>query len=73
MMLLVAAACEAASAQETTGTITGVTTDQTGAVLPGVAVTVTLHRCDIGGTDTFGQVTGTRAPREVQLSLKYYW
>jgi hypothetical protein len=37
------------------------------------ANTVTLNRCDIGGTDTFGQVTSTRAPREVQLSLKVYW
>jgi len=40
MILLVAATAVAASAQETTGTITGVTTDQTGAVLPGVTVTV---------------------------------
>ncbi len=40
MMLLVAAVGGAASAQETTGTITGVTTDQTGSVLPGVTVTV---------------------------------
>ncbi len=29
-----------ATAQETTGTITGVATDQTGAILPGVTVTV---------------------------------
>ena len=41
MMLLVAAMHVAASAQETTGTITGVTTDSTGGVLPGVTVTVT--------------------------------
>ena len=40
MMLLVAAWTIAASAQETTGTITGTTTDQTGAVLPGVTVTI---------------------------------
>ncbi len=40
MMLLVAAVSTAASAQETTGTITGTTTDQTGGVLPGVTVTV---------------------------------
>ena len=40
MMLLAAAMCVAASAQETTGTITGTTTDQTGGVLPGVSVTV---------------------------------
>jgi hypothetical protein len=37
------------------------------------ANTVTLNRCDIGGTDTFGQITSTRAPREIQLSLKLYW
>jgi hypothetical protein len=40
MMLLAAMMCVAASAQETTGTITGTTTDQTGAVLPGVSVTI---------------------------------
>ncbi len=38
--LLVAAIHIVASAQETTGTITGVASDQTGAVLPGVSVTV---------------------------------
>ena len=37
------------------------------------ATTVALNRCDIGGTDTFGQVTGTRLPREIQFSLKLYW
>jgi len=37
------------------------------------ASTVTLNRCDIGGTDTFGQITSTRNPREIQLSLKLYW
>ena len=37
------------------------------------ATTVTLNRCDIGGTDTFGQVTGARAPREIQFSLKLFW
>jgi len=40
MMLLVAALGAAAAAQETTGTITGTTSDQTGAVLPGVSVTL---------------------------------
>ena len=40
MMLLVATLHAVASAQETTGTITGVVTDQTGGVLPGVTVTV---------------------------------
>jgi hypothetical protein len=40
MMLLVATCTLAASAQETTGTLTGTATDQTGAVLPGVTVTI---------------------------------
>ena len=40
MLLLTATLRVVASAQETTGTITGVTSDQTGAVLPGVSVTV---------------------------------
>jgi hypothetical protein len=40
MMLLAATFGVAASAQETTGTITGVTSDQTGGVLPGVSVTI---------------------------------
>ena len=40
MMLLAATLHVVASAQETTGTITGVASDQTGAVLPGVSVTV---------------------------------
>jgi hypothetical protein len=37
------------------------------------AATVTLNRCDIGGTDTFGQITSARAAREIQLSLKLFW
>jgi hypothetical protein len=37
------------------------------------ASTLTLNRCDIGGTDTFGQITSTRAAREIQLSVKLYW
>jgi hypothetical protein len=40
VMLLAAAMHVAASAQETTGTITGVTTDSTGGVLPGVTVAI---------------------------------
>jgi hypothetical protein len=40
MMLLAATLRVVASAQETTGTITGVASDQTGAVLPGVTVTI---------------------------------
>ena len=35
--------------------------------------TLSLNRCDIGGTDTFGQVNAARLPREIQLSLKLYW
>ena len=37
------------------------------------AATVSLNRCDIGGSDTFGQITSTRAAREIQLSLKLFW
>jgi hypothetical protein len=40
MMLLAATLNVVASAQETTGTITGVASDQSGAVLPGVLVTI---------------------------------
>jgi len=39
-LLLIVAIAAGATAQETTGTIVGTTTDQTGAVLPGVSVTV---------------------------------
>jgi hypothetical protein len=35
--------------------------------------TITQNRCDIGGGDTFGQITSTRNPREIQLSLKLFW
>src|SRR3954468_18353676 len=48
MMLLAATFHVAMAAQETTGTITGVVTDQTGAVLPGV--TVTVKNADTGLT-----------------------
>ena len=37
------------------------------------AATVSLNRCDTGGTDTFGQITSARAAREIQLSLKLFW
>jgi hypothetical protein len=37
------------------------------------AATITQNRCDIGGADTFGQITSTRLPREIQASLKLYW
>src|SRR4051812_11786075 len=40
MIVLAAVLGGTATAQETTGTITGTTTDQTGGVLPGVTVTV---------------------------------
>src|SRR6185369_8690157 len=46
MMVLAVLFCGTAAAQETTGTITGTTTDQTGAVLPGVSVT--LKNTDTG-------------------------
>jgi hypothetical protein len=49
-VLLVAATAIAASAQETTGTITGTATDQTGSVLPGV--TVTVRNTDTGSQRT---------------------
>src|SRR5499427_2107575 len=51
LMLVVAAVWSTtAAAQETTGTITGTTTDQTGAVLPGVSVT--LKNVDTGSVRT---------------------
>jgi hypothetical protein len=50
MMLLAAVITGTASAQETTGTITGVTTDSTGGVLPGV--TVTLRNTNTGALRT---------------------
>src|SRR3954463_8616561 len=50
LMMLVALVCSAASAQETTGTITGVTSDSTGGVLPGV--TVTLKNTNTGALRT---------------------
>src|SRR3954470_8770998 len=50
LMMLVALVCSAASAQETTGTITGVTSDSTGGVLPGV--TVTLKHTNTGALRT---------------------
>jgi hypothetical protein len=51
-----------ATAQETTGTITGVATDQTGAILPGVTVTVkhvqTGRRTEVVSNET-GRYTAT--------------
>jgi hypothetical protein len=38
------------------------------------ATTLTLNRCDnVSATDTFGQVTAARLPREIQLSVKLFW
>ncbi|HZR23289.1 MAG TPA: carboxypeptidase-like regulatory domain-containing protein [Vicinamibacterales bacterium] len=64
-MVLVAAFAIAASAQETTGTITGTASDQTGAVLPGV--TVTVKNTDTGTqrsvvTNTEGVYVATLLP-----------
>jgi hypothetical protein len=50
MLLLVVALGAATAAQETTGTITGTTTDETGGVLPGV--TVTIKNTETGTTRT---------------------
>ncbi len=50
IMLLVSTLHVVAAAQETTGTITGVVTDQSGGVLPGV--TVTVQNIDTGLTRT---------------------
>ena len=70
------------------GTITGVAEDATGdhQIQPvdingpthtqwlGVdnACHMSLTAC-AGQTDTFRQITSTRNPREIQLSLKLYW
>src|SRR5215471_14990642 len=50
MMLLAATFCVAVSAQETTGTITGVTSDETGGVLPGVSVSIRNTNTNISHT-----------------------
>jgi hypothetical protein len=34
--------------------------------------TVSLTTCNTPA-DTFGQILSTRAPREIQLGLKFYW
>ena len=34
--------------------------------------TVSLTTCN-PSNDTFGQILNTRAPREIQLGLKFYW
>jgi len=37
------------------------------------ATSLTLGTCDVGGTNTFGQITAARAPREIQFGLKLFW
>ena len=37
-----------------------------------LACTASLTTCVVPN-NTFGQVTGVRSPREVQLSVKLYW
>ena len=37
------------------------------------ATSLTLGTCAVGGTNTFGQITSARLPREVQLGFKVYW
>ncbi len=37
------------------------------------ATSLTLGTCAVGGTNTFGQITSARLPREVQLGFKLYW
>src|SRR5258708_8082341 len=50
MLLVVVGFGAAAFAQETTATVTGVVTDQTGAVLPGVAVTLKNANTELART-----------------------
>src|SRR4051812_16606372 len=76
MMLLVAACSIAASAQETTGTLTGTTTDQTGAVLPGVTVTIKstttnfIRSAVTGGSGTYMVSLLPVGPYEVTFELE---
>ena len=65
MLLLAAAVSTTASAQETTGTITGSVTDQTGAVLPGVSITLRNTNTDLSRTvvtNENGSYTATLLP-----------
>src|ERR1041384_8273420 len=66
MLSLVAAISIAAAAQETTGTITGTASDQTGAVLPGVNVTskpyLSIHAAPIPGFRLIRPNSGTLSP-----------
>lgn len=54
LFALVAAFAFTAAAQELTGTIEGTITDPTGAVVPGVEVTVASRQSAVGGTGTTG-------------------
>jgi hypothetical protein len=65
MVLLAAAVSTAVSGQETTGTITGSVTDQTGAVLPGVSITLRNMNTDLSRTvvtNENGSYTATLLP-----------
>src|SRR5256885_3602796 len=76
VMLLVAVTCGAASAQETTATITGTTTDQSGGVVPGVSVNI--RNTDTGASRTLvtnetGSYTASLLPigsYEVEFELQ---
>ena len=37
------------------------------------ALALSTGSCDVGTASTFGQITSTRAPREIQLGFKLYW
>src|SRR5258705_1028512 len=65
MVLLAVAVSAAAWAQETTGTITGSVTDQTGAVLPGVSITLRNTNTEVSRTvvtNENGSYTATLLP-----------
>ena len=65
MLLLAAAVSTSVSAQETTGTITGSVTDQTGAVLPGVSINLKNTNTDLSRTvvtNENGSYTATLLP-----------
>jgi hypothetical protein len=65
MVLLAAAVSAAAAAQDTTGTITGSVTDQTGAVLPGVSITLKNANTELSRTvvtNENGSYTATLLP-----------
>src|SRR5438309_2250300 len=75
MVVLAAAGSTAASAQETTGTITGVVKDQSGGVIPGATVTVRNVATGVSTifvTDTTGVYVATNLPvgaYEVSVAL----